>query len=57
MPTEVATEATLRVLARIARLPCSARAMPSVAKISAATSGIPASSAAIASMLLARKII
>ena len=40
MRTDVATAATLRTRARMARLPCSARAMPSDAKIMAAASGI-----------------
>ena len=44
--TEVATAATFSTRARSARLLCSASAIPSVAKISAATSGIAASSAA-----------
>ena len=48
MPTDVATAPMFRNLARIARLPFSASAMPSVAKISAATSGMPASRAATA---------
>ena len=47
-----ATQPTFRVRARMARLACSARAIPSMAKISAPTSGIAASSAAIAGMRL-----
>ncbi len=43
----VATAPTLSSRARMARLPCRAKAMPSEAKIAAAASGIPASSAAI----------
>ena len=42
----IPTQATFRTRARIARLPCRARAMPSEAKISAPTSGMPASRAA-----------
>jgi hypothetical protein len=44
----VPTAATFSTRARIARRPCSASAIPKVAKISAATSGIAASSAATA---------
>src|SRR6266704_123443 len=47
-----ATQATFRVRARMARLACSARAMPSVAKMTAPTSGIAASSAAIRGVFL-----
>ena len=43
----VATAPTLSSRARMARLPCRARAIPSEAKIAADASGIPASSAAI----------
>ena len=46
--TEVATAPTFSRRARIARLPCSASAMPSEANTSAAASGIAASSAATA---------
>ncbi len=48
----IATQATLRVRARIARLPCSASAMPRVAKMSAPTSGMPASRAATVGLCL-----
>ena len=43
---DVATAPTFRTRALIARLPCSASAMPSEANTSAAASGMPASSAA-----------
>ena len=55
--TDVATAPTFRTRARIARLPCSASAIPRVAKISAATSGIPASSAATGATALAASTI
>jgi hypothetical protein len=42
------THATFSARTRMARRPCSASAIPSAAKITAPTSGIPASSAAIA---------
>ena len=44
--TDVPTAPTFSTRARMARLPCSANAMPSVANTSAATSGMPASMAA-----------
>ena len=46
------TQATFSARARIARLPCSARAMPRAAKMTAPTSGMPASSAAMAGLCL-----
>jgi hypothetical protein len=55
--TDVTTAVTLSTRARIARRPCSASAIPSVAKISAATSGIAASSAATGTTPLAAKTI
>ena len=57
MLTLVATDATFSTRARIARLPCSASAMPSAAKTSAAASGMPASSAAAHWMPLAANTI
>src|SRR5258708_1555457 len=45
--SEMATQATFSVRGRSARLPCSARAIPSAAKMTAPTSGTPASRAAI----------
>jgi hypothetical protein len=55
--TDVTTAATFRTRALIARRPCSASAIPSVAKIKAATSGIAASSAATGATALAAKTI
>ena len=52
MPRLSPTQATLRVRARRACLPSRATAMPSAAKITAPTSGMPASSAAITALCL-----
>jgi hypothetical protein len=57
IPIDVATAPTFSSRARIARLPCSASATPRVAKISAATSGIAASSAAAGTESLAARTI
>ena len=48
----IPTQATFRTRARMARLACRARATPSAAKISAPTSGMPASRAATARLVL-----
>ena len=52
--SEIPTQATFKARGRSARRPCSASAMPSAAKITAPTSGTPASRAAITGTCLTR---
>src|SRR5579859_1213533 len=54
MVSDSPTQAAFSARARMARLPCRASAMPSAAKISAPTSGMPASRAATTGLCLTR---
>src|SRR5215467_7541769 len=54
MASEIATQTTFSVRGRSARRPCSAKAIPKAAKITAPTSGTPASRAAITGVRLIR---